>query len=314
MSTLFNKLAATTRPKVWTDANFEVIFNDSKCYDFWKALGREQTTWKAWSSFLERTKLGVDYTTTTSCWFKWVYWHKRNGFKLTTLHLTGAVEKQCEDFITFFTAKLAEEDRQRELERQKRRAEWRKEKRRIEARTDPDRVAFRYYIPDEEIPLIIDGKKTTKDCKWIIEETPFDTRKAQVDGEYIYGKDENGKKIVTDIVVECSNYGLTYTAEDMQAINDGTKKLEQCKPIVKEYPVPVITMIEEGKRKQIELLNSGPPACLVVPPPLYRRTGDPKRVLNLEPFDIASKFLKRPKGSGKSSGTSTTKTAPPMDT
>ena len=120
MSTLFSKLTISSGPKVWTDADFETIFNNPKCYDFWKALGREEATWVAWSSFLERTKLQVDFATTKSCWFRWVYHHKRNGFSLKLLHLAPAVEKQCADFIAFHDTQLAEEAKQRALEEEER--------------------------------------------------------------------------------------------------------------------------------------------------------------------------------------------------
>jgi hypothetical protein len=297
MSTLFNKLTISSAPKVWADADFEAIFNDPKCYDFWKALGREQTTWAAWSSFLERTKLQVDYTTTKSPWFKWVYHHKRNGYPLKTLHLAPVVEKQCSEFITFYEAQLAKEARQRQLEEEERIKVWQKRKKQINAETDPNRVAYRLVIPAEELSLYLDRKKEVKDLKRIIEEVPFDTWKAQIEERYIYEKNGTPEGRVVDIVVECTNYGLTYTPEDIQAVKEGKKKVEQCKPIVKEYPCPVITVNEEAKKKTLEQMNAKGSGRSVVRPQLYERSGDGPRPAN-EVQKSARDYMKRPKPEG----------------
>jgi hypothetical protein len=276
MSNLFSKLTISSTPKVWTDGEFEAIFNDPKCYDFWKALGRDQATWAAWSSFLERTKLNVDYTTTKSCWFKWVYHHKRNGFPVKNLHLAPAVEKQCLDFIVYYEAKLAEEDKQRELEEEERIKAWEKRRMRVKAESDPARVAFRWIIPDDEMALFAAGKKEAKDLKRILEETPFDTWKAHIELRYLYDKKTPDKQVV-DVIVECTNYGLTYTPEDIQAVNEGKKKLEQCKPIVKAYPLPIITIDEEAKKKYMALANTKGSAAFVVPPSFYELSGHTPR-------------------------------------
>jgi hypothetical protein len=209
MSNLFNKLTISPAPKVWTDVDFETIFNEPKCYDFWKALGHDQATWAAWSSFLERTKLQVDYTTKTSCWFKWVYHQKRNGYPLQLLHLAPAVEKQCLAFIGFYETTLAEKAKQRELEEPQQRKDWEKRKNRIQAETDPNRVAYRWAIPDDEMAMYAARKKEAKDLKRILEETPFDTTKSQVEEQYIYDKKGTPEEQVVDIIVKCTNYGLT---------------------------------------------------------------------------------------------------------
>jgi hypothetical protein len=296
MSKLFNKLTSSSAPKVWTDGDFEAIFNDTKCYDFWKPLGRDQATWAAWSSFLERTKSQVDYTTTKSCWFKWVYHHKRNGYPVKTLHLAPAVEKQCLDFIVYYEAKLAEEDKQRELEKEERIKDWQKRKMRVKAESDPSRVAFRWVIPDDEMALFAAQKKEAKDLKRILEETPFDTFKSQIEENYVYDKKTPDKQVV-DVIVECTNYGVTYTPEDIQAVNEGKKKIQQCNPIVKEYPVPVVTIDEEAKKQRIALANSEGSAAFVLPPQYYTLSGHTPTPPYVRQ-KCARDFMKRPTTEG----------------
>jgi hypothetical protein len=309
MSKLFNKLTISQVPKVWTDGDFEAIFNDPKCYDFWKALGRDQAMWVAWSSFLERTKLQVDYTTTKSCWFKWVYHHRRDGYPLKLLHLAPVVEKQCLEFIAFYEAKLAEEDRQRELAEDERIRDWQKSKQRVKAEADPSRVAFRWVIRDDEMALFAAGKKEAKDLKRILEETPFDTWKAQIEENYVYDKKTPDKQVV-DVIVDCTNYGLTYTPEDIQAVNEGKRKIQQCKPIVKAYPTPVVTIDEKAKMKYIALANTKGSAAFVVPPQYYTLSGHTPRPPYVRE-KRARDFMKRPTAEGPQTQP---KTTPPSTT
>jgi hypothetical protein len=183
------------------------------------------------------------------------------------------------------------------LEEDERIKAWKKRWMRVKAESDPARVAYRYYIPDEESFLVMAGKKEAKDRKWILEETPFDTWKAQIEMHYVYEKKGTPEEKVVDVIVECTNYGLTYSPEDIQAVNEGKKKIQQCKPIVKEYPLPIITIDEEAKKKYIALCNAKGSACFVVPPSIYELSGHtPKPPYVRE--KRARDFMKRPKTEG----------------
>ena len=135
-----------------------------------------------------------------------------------------------------------------------------------------------------------------KELKRILEETPFDTYKAQIEENYVYDKKTPDRQVV-DVIVECTNYGLTYTPEDMQAVNEGKKKIQQCKPIVKAYPVPVVTIDEEAKKKYIALANIKGSAAFVVPPQYYELSGHTPRPPYVRE-KRARDFMKRPTAEG----------------
>ena len=88
-----------------------------------------------------------------------------------------------------------------------------------------------------------------------IEEVPFDTTSAQLELVWVWENKGKANQKLLDIRIECSNYGLTYSPEDMKAINEGRKRFKDCRPFVKEYPVPIITVDEERKRKYINAYN-----------------------------------------------------------
>jgi hypothetical protein len=294
MSKLFTKLKLA--PKVWTDDDFEELFNRPKVFDFFKELGRKEETWAAWSSFLERKKLDCDYKTSTPCWFHWVYWHVRDGGSFKGLYLSVPVQKQIAEYLAFNEVRLAKQEKERILATERQREEWRKRKRKAEAEHDRNRVAYRWFIPDEDIKAFGDRKKDYKDLRRLIEETPFGTTSAQVDQHYVWEKEGTPEQKLVDVFIECSNYGLTYSPEDMQAINAGKKDIKKCQPIVKAYPVPVITVNEEVKRQFIDQYNAAKVKYNVPVPEFFERSDQKlrdQRQREYKPPDVR-RYLRKP--------------------
>jgi len=256
MSKLFTKLDTAPAVKVWDDAAFEALYNDPKCYNFGQALGRKAEAWKAWYSFLERNKLNVDYTVKEPHWLMWLYFQQFGGRSLEAFPLPPSIAKQFSEFKAFYEDKQAKEQKERDIAEAERRTKWRKELKRREAETDSARIAFRQFYSCEDLALVDEGKKELKDCRQFIEETPFDTTKCIVNEHWVKVERGPEKGKVLDVLVECTNFGLTYSPDDMKAINEGRKEISDCKPIVKEYPVPVITVNEERKRSYIEGINT----------------------------------------------------------
>ncbi len=122
---------------------------------------------------------------------------------------------------------------------------------------------------------------------------------------WIWDDERPEDRKLVDITVECTNYGLTYTAEDMKAINEGRKKLEDCWAMVKEYPVPVITVDEDLKRKYIDAYNSAREKWTVRPICIYERSDAEllKKRQEAE-YQDPRQYLRRP-GEDRASGAST---------
>jgi hypothetical protein len=294
MSKLFNLLNCTPARKVWTDEAFEALYNNPKCYDFFKELGKDKDTWAAWSSFLERKKLDDDYKTSKTCWFRWLYWHLRNGGNLKGLYLSAAVQKQAADFLAFYEIQRAKEEQEKAIRAAREREEWRKKKKKLKAGQDAGRIAYQWTLIPEDLALWEARKKEWKDVKRMIQETPFDTTKAEIEQLFVWEREGTPEHKLLDVVVECTNYGLTFTPEDIQAINEGRKTIEECQPIIKEYPMPVITVNEEAKRKFIDYYNRDLKSQVTVPPVFYERS-DKELVDRLEATrKKAGDLLRRP--------------------
>lgn len=298
MSKLFTKLQLTSAPKVWTDADFEELFNRPKCCDFFKELGYNKDTWIAWSSFLERTKLNYDYRKSTPCWFRWLYWKLKDRVTLNGLYLSAPVQKQVNDFLAFYEVQLAKEEKERNIRTEREREEWRQRRRKHNAETDPSRQAYKCTHHQEDYALWEAGKRDWKDVRIVWQETPFDTTRAQIELHYVWEREGTPEQKLLDILVECTNYGRTYTAEDLKAINEGKKKVEQCKPIIKEYPTPVITIDEVAKRNFIEKQNASGKRWLTADPDFYRRSDEALlkalRMQMAPTVEDARRFLRKP--------------------
>jgi hypothetical protein len=258
-------------------------------------FGRKAETWKAWYSFLERNKLNVDYTVKEPRWLTWLYYQQFGGRSLELLGLPPSILKQFSDFKAFYDDKEAKEQKERDVAEAERRTKWRKELKRMEAESDRDRIAFRRFYSPADLDLVYEEKKELKDCRQLIEETPFDTTKCIIKPYWVKVErgPERGKLL--DILVECTNFGLTYSPDDMKAINEGKKAISDCKPIVKEYPVPEITVNEERKRTYIEGINTRNWKLWVGSTPFYERSdAELMRKASESEHEQARQFITRP--------------------
>ncbi len=302
MSTIFSLLKCTQPAKVWNDETFEALYNNQKCYDFFDELSRDKAPWILWSDFIERKKLAIDFKVEPAPnWLKWLHHNYADPSYIGCLGMSPAVINQFAKFKEYYDAKLAEEDRLRWLEEQKRRNDWQLRKMEIDAANDSSRIAHQFTLSDEDLRLLAENKKDAASCKHIVKEVPFDTTKAEIKVIDQFDKPENDRsRKVVDLLVICTNFGVTYSAEDIAAINTGRKRREKCKTIVKAFPVPEITIDEEAKKAMIHWLNDSNRSLKADLKCFYARS-DQALISKAQSAKPARMYMRRPKASASES-------------